>query len=481
MNKKLIFIAAIAVTSALAVKAQTTETPADLSIDQIDSVFLVTENSTKANAYKTTWQKNKFKDTWFLSVAGGAQILMGEDDDKGPFKDRLTFAPSFAFGKYFSPIWGLRISLTGGSLHGYNDGVAGTYRKWNSGSKNYVPQYITWDPTWVTRGFAPAEGVTVDQDASSQIAWNPVNSSYHWNPGNESFANGNGPNDVLYMQHVRYAAVNLNFLFDALTLFGDYNPKRAFDITLFGGPSVFHTFANMGDIAYTSFGVNAGIQTKFRLSNKFNAFAEFNLTAYPDDFDGHAGDNAVTDLVGQAQAGLTYKIGKSTWEVCEPTDFAKIDKLNQAINELKTQYIDLQSNPPVRPCPPVDTIGIINEYNKSKDQENKSTTFLPDPVFFRIDKSIIDAAEWEKIQKAADYLNRNPYANVVVTGYADRQTAYPAYNLKLSERRAKVVAQALTERYNISPSRISINWAGDYIQPFKINDWNRVVIFVIEK
>jgi outer membrane protein OmpA-like peptidoglycan-associated protein len=106
--------------------------------------------------------------------------------------------------------------------------------------------------------------------------------------------------------------------------------------------------------------------------------------------------------------------------------------------------------------------------------------FLPDPVFFRIDKSVIDRGEWNKIAKAASYLNNNPGVRIVVTGYADRQTAYPAYNLKLSEKRAKTVSKALVERYGINPTRISVHWEGDYVQPFSINEWNRVVIFVIE-
>ena len=77
-------------------------------------------------------------------------------------------------------------------------------------------------------------------------------------------------------------------------------------------------------------------------------------------------------------------------------------------------------------------------------------------------------------------MNQHPEVNVVVTGYADKKTAYPEYNMKLSERRSKAVSQALVEKYGINPARVSINWSGDRIQPFTVNEWNRVVIFVIE-
>lgn len=471
----------IAVFSAVTItKAQTTEvvstttTTTQTYTTDIEN-YVDTTRSNKANAYKTTWKKNRFKDTWFLSFGVGGQLLMGEDDDKGSLSNAITFAPSLTIGKYFSPIWGLRLNITGGSLHGYNDGLAGTYRKWNSGSKNYSPEHLTWDPTWVERGFASYVG-----DVTGEIGQNH-RGEYYWKPGWDSFQAGAGSNDVLYMQHVRYVAANLDFMFDLLTLFGDYNPKRTFDISMFGGPSVFHTFEHkLGSIPYTSFGLNFGIQPKFRVSNKVNLFAEFNLNAYPDDFDGHAGDDVPTDLVAQAQVGLTLKLGKSTWEVCDPVGYDALRDLNDVINALRKQNEDLQNeadylrnNPN---CPPAPEVKVV----EPEEPKYKQTVFLPDPVFFRIDKSVIDAGEWSKIEKAATYLNNNPGNRVVVTGYADKKTAYPAYNLKLSERRAKAVASALIERYNINPMRVSINWEGDQIQPFSINEWNRVVIFVIE-
>ncbi|HBQ56250.1 MAG TPA: hypothetical protein DD786_03760, partial [Porphyromonadaceae bacterium] len=64
--------------------------------------------------------------------------------------------------------------------------------------------------------------------------------------------------------------------------------------------------------------------------------------------------------------------------------------------------------------------------------------------------------------------------------YADRQTGTPAYNLALSEKRAKAVADALTSEYGIDSSRISVDWKGDTEQPYAENDWNRVAIFFAE-
>ncbi|NDW18280.1 OmpA family protein [Dysgonomonas sp. 216] len=422
------------------------------------------------NAYKTSWVKNRFKDTWYITFGSGVQTIIAEDDDKANFTDRLTYAPSITIGKYFSPIWGLRVQITGGSLHGFNDGESGTYRKWNSGSDHYQgagyagrpgypttadANFATWDPQWVRRGY------TLD---NGQIGLS--SNGYFWGDGWHT--------GKLYMQHIKYAALNMNFMFDLLTLIGDYNPKRAFDITPFGGIAYSHLFPSWGYEAYDVIGANGGVNLKFRLGKKWDFNLEGNISLYPDDYDGHLGGSRSMDIVAQTTAGFTYKIGKSTWEVAQPASYDMIKDLNDEITRLRILAQQAKPCPDCPACPdPVTSVGATNNM--------KETKFLPDPVFFRIDKSIIDASEWHKIEKAVAYLNNHPDVNVVLTGYADRKTGYPAYNMRLSERRAKAVSKALVERYGVTPSRISINWEGDRIQPFDINAWNRVVVFVIEE
>jgi outer membrane protein OmpA-like peptidoglycan-associated protein len=102
-------------------------------------------------------------------------------------------------------------------------------------------------------------------------------------------------------------------------------------------------------------------------------------------------------------------------------------------------------------------------------------------VSFIIDKYNITAIQKNNVAEVAKYLEEHPDVNIVVTGYADVQTAYPAYNLKLSERRAKSVFNCLVKEFGVSPDRLRIDFKGDTIQPYKMkNEWNRVVIFMTE-
>lgn len=468
MNKKVFFTTFLFISGLFSLTAQE-ESSRTLIVDEVE----YGQPNQTYNTYKTTWKKNRFKDNWVFTIGGGAQSIAGIDDSKGPTADRITFAPQISIGKYFSPIWGLRLNLTGGSLHGFNDGSYGTYVKWNHGTKNYMGQSVvgtpgypntgpsagmlTWDPSWnhrwdLTNPLVYAENIAQDGD------------NYYWRPGREE--------GKLYMDHIRYFQINIDFMFDLFNLVGNYNSKRFFEITPFGGVGLYNTLAHMGGDNIMTVGAHGGIITKFRLSDNFGLNAEFSGSLVPDSFDGHTGDSKSMDILGQATLSLAYKFGRTDWEVAEPMDYELVNRLNDEINTLRERNAKLAAKecPACPPPPPV-----VKEVQATGDIK-----FLPDPVFFRIDKSVIDPTEWAKIDKAANYLREHPDANVVVTGYADKKTAYPEYNMKLSERRAKTVSQALIERYGINPLRVSINWSGDKIQPFKINEWNRVVIFVIE-
>lgn len=482
MNKKVLFIAFLmcgCVFSAFSQEESTTSRnliPEGVDYGQPNKTY---------NTYKTTWKKNDFSDNWHITVGGGAQTFFGTNSSKGSFTDKVTFAPHLSIGKYFSPIWGLRVSFSGGSLHSYNDGVAGLYTKWNNGSKNYMgegyqnrPDYPngvnaafqTWDPQWNYMYDTPEELWANVENTGAAYRWSPVGMKSR--DANNTPLDANGKK-MLYMRHLRYMQANIDFMFDLFNLVGDYNPKRFFELTPYAGIGLYNSFGHLGKPVSISGGIHAGFISKFRITDKVGANLEFSGSLVPDDFDGFTGRSGSFTMegIGQITAGISYKFGKTDWAVAEPTDYELVNTLNNQINDLRAQNQKLM-NVKCPECPPVPTV---------VEKVSEELVFLPDPVFFKLNKSVIDAGEWSKIETAAQFLNENPEAQIVVTGYADKDTGYPAYNMKLSERRAKTVAQALVQEYGVNPLRISIKWDGDEIQPFKVNSWNRVVVFVIEE
>lgn len=89
---------------------------------------------------------------------------------------------------------------------------------------------------------------------------------------------------------------------------------------------------------------------------------------------------------------------------------------------------------------------------------------------------INDAKQEEAIQKVANFLKRNPDANIVVSGYADKTSGSSEVNNELSKKRAVNVANTLIKKYDIAIDRIQVKWFGSQKQPNTNPTMNRLVL-----
>lgn len=100
-------------------------------------------------------------------------------------------------------------------------------------------------------------------------------------------------------------------------------------------------------------------------------------------------------------------------------------------------------------------------------------------IFFALNSARIQDDQKPKIDRLAEYLQKNPSAKVQVTGYADVNTGNARINKALSEKRAVNVADALKAR-GISTDRMIVDSKGDTVQPYKTPEENRVSICIAE-
>lgn len=429
---------------------------------------------------------------WYIQAGAGAQLLMAEDDDKNSFWDRVTFAPAVTGGYRWNPIFGVRLNVTGGSLHGYNDGHSGTYRFWKGKSDAFkeafakengffdaygIDEIERWDPQWNYNGWKwSSSGVYNPGDPDKQIYFNPKEGArgYHWMLGREGSGIYEGH---FYFQHIRYVAANAAITMNLFNLFGDIDESRKFDVSMFLGPTYFHVFPHNGVEAYDGFGWNGGVQAQYHLNEKIGFFLEFNGSSMPDGFDGHYGKRTF-DLMGQTVAGITYKFPEKRMR--QPDRVIVIDdKMQAELDSIRRKQIpevdfnDLQ--------PEIDRLrAMLEELNTTRTEviePEKKDFFLPDPVHFEINKSVIRLSEWDAIDKAAEYMKKYPTVTVILTGYADRETGNAVINERLSRERSNAVADVLVEKHGIQRNRISTDWRGDTVQPFTVNNLNRAVLF----
>lgn len=347
--------------------------------------------------YKTNFKKNKAGDNWFISIAGGASMLFGDENGNANFGDRLNFAPQFSFGKWFNPYLGFRTQLNGGVIHGF-------------------------------------EGRNAE-----------------------------------VMQHNKYMAAHIDFLWDVTNFWAPYNEKKVFRLIPWVGLGYAQRFKTTESVERSrteSPTLNAGVLTAFRLSNRVDLNVELQGSLLNEQFNRVSMHHLCDGLV-QLSAGLTFKLGKTNFEVLEPMDYDLLNDLNGQINRLRAENDELSKRPVS--CPEC-----------KETVEEIVNNVVDNVVFFRLNSSKIDKNQQINIYNTAEFIKANN-TPIKVIGFADKKTGKADYNMQLSEKRAKAVAKELIDKYGISSSQITVEWKGCEEQPYSENSWNRVVIMRAEK
>ena len=265
----------------------------------------------------------------------------------------------------------------------------------------------------------------------------------------------------------KYVAPGLDFMFNLSNLFCGWNPNRVFNATAFiggganfawGNDEVNEIAANIKDqrsylLEYLWDGTKvrpfgrAGIDLEFKVSKAVSIMIEGNANFTSDKYNSKKAGNA--DWYFNALAGLRINLGKSHTKA-EPVKEAPVPV---------QEYV----KPEPKPQPKV---------------EEKKVEEIRRDVFFVINSNKIASNEESKIKEVVDFLNANPDAKVVVTGYADAGTGNDRINDAISAKRAAAVVKTLKEKYGIEESRITEDSKGARVQPFSENDKNRVSIMV---
>ena len=296
----------------------------------------------------------------------------------------------------------------------------------------------------------------------------------------------NAANDIV-TNNTAMAGAFFDFMFDVVNYYSKYNAKRVFHLVPFAGVGYnfkyynefkdFSSFFSMSEPYRHSVAANVGAQMAFRLGKRVDFVLEAqaiynNLNIVKKDFDYAdasatympAGVNAAYNgLLGVVTAGLNFNLGKVEWETVTPMDMDLINDLNGQINSLRAENAELAKRPVSCPeCPEV----VAPETKVVAGLSEKAITFKFDSDKLTPNQEIV-------LYEIAKFVKESNQP-ITVIGFAD-VTGNANYNLALSERRAKAVANILTTKYDVPSDMINVEWQGETEQ-FDTRAWNRVVI-----
>lgn len=205
------------------------------------------------------------------------------------------------------------------------------------------------------------------------------------------------------------------------------------------------------------FAGRGALGVNFNLSNSFALNLEVNANLLPDGFNSKKGSSA--DWQFNAFVGVAFHFG------------GRSKSVPVVVEEIVEEVV---YEPEPEPAP------VVKEEPKPVVEKPAPIQPMEKDVFFLINSSKIRATEMSKVDEIAEYMKAHPTLKVTITGYADKETGTNAYNMQLSERRAKAVANALIAK-GIDASRIATKAMGDTVQPFKKYKENRVAIAITEE
>ena len=182
--------------------------------------------------------------------------------------------------------------------------------------------------------------------------------------------------------------------------------------------------------------------------------------------------------------GLTYHFadgdGNRHFAMVNTVDPMAVAAMNVEINDLRE----------VLAAKDIELVGLADELlvvqnqlnearNKQVEASGKTIHILESVVAFPFNQSDVQSSQMSSLEHVANYLKKNPDANITVNGYASPEGT-EEYNLQLSQRRADAVKNLLVSKYGIEADRINAigHGVGDI---FSEPAWNRVGICTIDE
>ena len=274
-----------------------------------------------------------------------------------------------------------------------------------------------------------------------------------------------------------YVAPNVDVVANLSHLIGGYNPERLFNVSVFAGigmniafhndeanevngllqagESDYQSLRNLWDGTKVRFQGRFGAIGDFRINDKFSVGLELQANILNDNYNSKKASNA--DWYFNGLVGVKYNFGKTYSKRA-----AKVVELeNTNVQErVVEKIVEKQVPGPIR--------------------EIKVVEPLRQDIYFTISSNRVSLTEMQKVESLAAYLKKYPESKVTVTGYADKGTGNPTINMKISKKRAQVVADTLINEFGIDASRIVVDAKGDTEQPHKEQVLNRVSVCIAQ-
>ena len=266
---------------------------------------------------------------------------------------------------------------------------------------------------------------------------------------------------------MKFMNIQEQAMFNLSNMLCGYSDTRVWNFIPYAGVGFIRNF----DENVNGHGGSLGVLNTFKLSRKLALNLDLSFNISDDDIEGVNAGHAVygkslsaADRYFAAEVGLTFNLGKATWNKTPDVDAIKalhqsqIDALNAQLADANAENDRLNNLIKNHKCPEGKTVTV------------KEVAAAPVSVFFNLGRSnIASRKDLQNVSELAEMAKANN-SKLVVTGYADSKTGSAGFNQTLSEKRANTVADELV-KMGVSRDNIEVVAKGgvDTLTPISYN------------
>lgn len=349
---------------------------------------------------------NRFKDNWFITLEGGANVQFSTFDQKRDIADR--FAPAFGLqvGKWFSPIIGFR----GGLTYLGEKGLA----------KSTDAHGLIYDKAGIMKTFTK-DGVTYEKTKIGNLG------------------------------------VDFDVMLNVTNWWCGYKPNRVYNFIAYVGGVTYFGFQHKAGVESTwcknwdtksfdtALGLRGGIINSFNVSKQVALSLDIRYTAVAANYEGVKHNKTNSNVA--AFLGVTYLFRSRTWNapvipVCPPAE--NCDPIRARLAECEARLADTQRKLDEclrRPMP---------------------TAAAPAPciaplatVYFPIGSATVSRTDSNVLRSVAATMKADTSVKYDVCGWADNYTGTDAINARLRTNRANNVKNILV-RNGVNASQLDV-------------------------
>lgn len=304
-----------------------------------------------------------------------------------------------------------------------------------------------------------------------------------------------------YIYPFRFGQLSADVVMDLTSLFGGFNHKRVVSAYLFAGIGAAYGFDNSAAAPKADYFSyyweqrffypgRLGLGVDFRLSDVVSLGLEGNTMIFDDTFNSKIGKGCSPDWHFNLLAGLKFQLGKNTrpsqayadkLAAEEAAEAARLAAEKAEAERLAAEKAAAEKAAAEKAAREEAERLAAEKAAAEKAAAERQAIVIENTktLHFTIGSAQISKKAEAKIAEIVEFLKANPQYDALVVGYADKETGTAKINLELSKKRAAAVVAKLVS-FGVAEDRITVDYKGDTVQPFMVNEDNRAVICTLK-